>query len=95
MAKKSNIDPSQLSKMEVRKLNALRRSIGDELGNKAFAEWHRNKPAPAKAKPTDKTAEAIAKAVEGLISGGKFKSLPRGGYIVKRGRGRVVVERVV
>ena len=40
----------------------------------------------------NKTAEAIAGAVMGLIEDGKIKGLPRGGFTVRRGRGRVVVE---
>jgi hypothetical protein len=28
-----------------------------------------------------------------LIEGGKIKGIPRGGYVVRRGRGRVVVKR--
>jgi hypothetical protein len=92
MARSPSADRSQLSKMELRKLNALCKSIGDELGAKAFNEWRRARPAPEKAEPIDKTAEAIAEAVMKLINGGAIKSLPRGGYTIKRGRGRVVVE---
>lgn len=92
MARAHSVDTTQLSKMELRKLNALRKSIGEELGSKAFAEWRRSRPAPDKSEPVDKTADAIADAVMKLIEGGKIKSLPRGGYVVKRGRGRVVVE---
>ncbi len=80
--------------MEIRKLNALRRSIGDQLGEKAFAEWMRKRPDKAATPPVDKAAEAIADSVMTLISSGKIKSLPRNGYVVKRGRGRVVVEAV-
>ena len=46
MARNPSIDESNLTKMEARKLNALRKSIGDDLGAKAFAEWHRTRPAP-------------------------------------------------
>jgi len=92
MARNPSVDRSQLSKMELRKLNALCKSIGDELGTKAFNEWRRTRPAQQKADPVDKTAEAIAGAVMKLIERGEIKSLPRGGYTIKRGRGRVVVE---
>lgn len=94
MARNPSIDESNLTKMEARKLNALRKSIGDGLGAKAFAEWHRTRPAPtANAAPVDKVAEAIAGTVMGLIEDGKIRSLPQGGYTVRRGRGRVVVAR--
>ncbi len=92
MARKPSLDESTLTKMEVRKLNALRKSIGDDLGSRAFAEWRKSRPvASAKAAPVDKTAEAIGEAVMALIEGGTIKGLPRGGYVVRRGRGRVLV----
>ncbi len=92
MARKPSLDESNLTKMEVRKLSALRKSIGDDLGTKAFVEWHRSRPAATKAPPTDKTAKSIAEAVMGLIEDRTIKSLPRGGFTVRRGRGRVVVQ---
>ena len=92
MARKPNIDESSLTKMEVRKLNALKKFIGDDLGAKTFAEWLQTRPAPSsKGTPEDNTAEAIAEAVMGLINDGTIRGLPRGGYTVRRGRGRVVV----
>ena len=90
----TKIDESNLTKGEIRKLNALRKSIGDSLGEKAFAAWLKERPAPStKAVPVDKTAQAIAEAVMGLIEGGTIKGIPRGGYTVQRGRGRVVVSK--
>ena len=93
MARDSELDESTLTRMQIRKLNALCKSIGKELGTHAFTEWLNSRPAPAKADPADKTAETIAKAIMGLISVGKIRNLPHGGYTVKRGRGRVIVER--
>ena len=92
MPRKMNFDESSLTKMEIRKLNALRKSIGDELGAKAFKQWYETRPPTTKATPVDKTAEAIGDAIMDLMAKGKIKSLPRNGYLVKRGRGRVVVE---
>ena len=91
MARKPAIDESQLRKMELRKLNALRKSVGDAIGEQAFLDWQRSRPGPQKADSMDKTAEAIGDAIMVLLDSGKIKGLPRGGYIVKRGRGRVVV----
>ncbi|MCP4250510.1 MAG: hypothetical protein GY778_25990 [bacterium] len=48
-------------------------------------------PARKKVAPADKTADAIAATVMQLIYDGKIKGLPRRGYVVKRGRGRVIV----
>ncbi len=93
MARKPAIDESKLTKMELRKLNALRKSVGDRIGARAFTEWQRTRPAPKKAASVDRAAAAIAGAVEKLIADRKIRGLPRGGYVVKRGRGRVVVAR--
>ena len=41
----SGIDESSLSKGEIRKLKALRKSVGNEIGDKAFAEWLSSRPA--------------------------------------------------
>ncbi len=90
MARKSNLDESTLTKMQIRKLNALRKSIGDDLGTKAFTEWLSSQASKVE-EPVDKTAEAVAAAVMALISKGTIRPLPRGGYLIKRGRGRVVV----
>ena len=35
----SGIDESGLTKGQLRKLNALRKSVSDEVGEKAFADW--------------------------------------------------------
>ncbi len=91
MARRPAIDESKLTKGELRKLNALRTSVGDDIGGKAFMEWHRARPASKKAEPVDKAARAIADAIMALIDNGKIKGLPRGGYAIRRGRGRVVV----
>ena len=35
----SSIDESALTKGQLRKLNVLRKSVGPEIGERAFAEW--------------------------------------------------------
>lgn len=97
MVRTPGIDESKLTKMELRKLNALRKSVGDEIAARAFSQWLKERPARASSvgQRTDRTATAIAGAVEGLIADRTIRSIPRGGYIVKRGRGRVVVSRHV
>ncbi len=84
------IDESKLTKGQLRKLNALRKSIGDEIGERAFAEWLNSQPAPGDS-PVDKTAELIATTLWELVQKKKLK-IPRGGYLVRRGRRRVIVE---
>ena len=95
MARKPKVafDESQLSKGDVRKLNGLRKSLGEEIANKAFAEWITSQPEAVGA-VVDKNAELIAEFLIDQINKGKLQ-LPRGGYLVRRGRGRVIVERVV
>ncbi len=81
-----------LTKGELRKLNALKKSVGDKIGEKAFAQWLRNKTESATAVSRDRNAEVIADTLGKLVQDGGLK-LPRGGYLVTRGRGRVVVTR--
>ena len=84
----TTIDESALNKGQVRKLNALRKSVGADIGERAFADWLATQSAEA---PDDRNAAQVADALWPLIENGSLK-IPRGGYIVKRGRGRIVVE---
>lgn len=86
----ARIDEGALTKGQLRKLNALRKSVGDEIGERAFAEWLAAQPV-AGAPEGDPNAEAIATALWRMIEKDEVK-IPRGGYLVRRGRGRVVVE---
>ena len=91
MARKPKVafKEDQLSKGQARKLTALRKSLGDDIADKAFAEWMTSRPEPVEA--GDKNAELIAELLVEQINQGKLR-IPRGGYLVRRGRGRVVVE---
>ena len=82
------IDESALTKGQLRKLNSLRKSVGNDIGERAFAEWL---AAQAAAPPADRNADRVAEALWPLVEQGTLR-LPRGGYIVRRGRGRIVVE---
>ena len=85
------IDEGVLTKGELRKLNALRKSVGDTLGEQVFAKWlEKRRSAAGGADETDKNAEMIAEAIVGLIDE-KGLRIRRGGYLVTRGRGRVIV----
>ncbi len=81
-----------LTKGELRKLNALKRSVGVQIGEKAFVQWLRRKSKSGTAVPRDRNAEKIADTLGKLVQDSGLK-LPRGGYLVTRGRGRVVVTR--
>ena len=82
------IDESTLTKGQLRKLDALRKSVGPEIGERAFAEWLSSR---AKAEKTDRNIDAVAGALWPLVLDGKLQ-LGRGGYLVRRGRGRLIVE---
>ena len=95
MPRKASIgfNEKDLTKGQLRKLNALRHSVGEEIGTKAFAEWLTAQNGSVRAAGAiDRNAVQIAEAVEPLIKQGKV-SIPRGGYLLRRGRGRVIVER--
>ncbi len=78
----------RLTKSQMRKLLALRRSVGEDIGTKAFTQWLKMQ---GKVKEIeDKNAELIAKELVDLIKKKKV-SIPRGGYLIKRSRGRVIV----
>ena len=85
------IEEKALTKGELRKLTALRKSVGDDIGDKAFMDWLRKQPA-SMAEPDDNNAILIADTLIPLIEQNKLR-IPRGGYLVRRGRGRVIVER--
>jgi len=92
MPKKSTvkIDESVLSKGQLRKLNAVRKSFGSEIADKAFAQWLTEQPREI-AEPKDMNAALVRKTLEPMVMSNKLK-IPRGGYIVRRGRGRIIVE---
>ena len=81
------IDEKTLNKGQVRKLNTLRKSVGNEIADRAFTEWMSTQQVES----GDDNAERIAAALWPLIEQGSLR-IPRGGYLVKRGRGRIVVE---
>ena len=90
MATKSEIADIEknLTKGQLRKLKALRKSVGPAIGERAFVKWLK------KANPKgDRNADLIAEAVHAVLKK-KRLSLPRGGYLVRRVRGWVLVERV-
>lgn len=77
-----------LTKGQLRKLNALRKSVGEVIGMRAFSDWLSAQPEPGEM--ADKNAEQIVAALEPLVQSKKLR-IRRGGYLVTRGRGRVIV----
>lgn len=86
----SRIDEKNLTKGELRKLNALRKSIGPDIGDKAFIEWLSTR-SEGPASITDPNAEAIAEQLWPKVEKNEIR-IPRGGYLLRRGRGRLIVE---
>ena len=87
----ASIDAKQLTKGEICKLNALKKSIGDQLGKEAFSKWLRAKDSNS-GQAMDPNIELIEKALVPLMDRVR---IPRGGaYAVRRGRGRFIVEQV-
>ena len=83
------IDESALTKGQLRKLRALRKSVGDEIGDSAFAEWLASQGG---GKPkADANAALIVDTLWPLVQQGTL-AIPRGGYRIRRGRGRIIVE---
>ena len=84
-----HIDESTLTKGQRRKLNALRKSVGNEVGEKAFSEWLAQQDAGKG--QLDANAALIVDTLWPLVQQGTL-SIPRGGYLLRRGRGRIIVE---
>lgn len=85
-----SVDERRLTKGQLRKLETLRKQLGPEIADKAFAEWL--SATGGQQGGPDRNAEMIAEAVMDLVRRERL-NIPRGGYIVRRGRGRVIVER--
>ena len=88
-ASSKGIDEGSLTKGPLRKLTALRKSVGDEIGERTFAAWLASQGAPGK--KGDGNAATIVDTLWPLVEQGAL-AIPRGGYLVRRGRGRIIVE---
>ena len=81
------INEKTLTKGQLRKLNALRKSLGDKIADKAFAQWMKEQPAKIVTAKSDPVAEKLVNAVAGLAKD-KLFNLGRKGYVVKRAKGK-------
>ena len=88
----TKIDESTLTKGQRRKLDALRKSVGDEIGERAFATWLATQPQPVEIEE-DHDAVLIVDTLWPLIREGTL-AIPRGGYLLRRGRHRLICEPV-
>jgi len=80
------IDHSTLTKGQVRKLNALRKSVGDNIAEDAFGKWMKSQSKTPK-DVRDPVADALVAALSRLTSDKSFK-LGNKGYVVRRAKGK-------
>jgi hypothetical protein len=83
-----SIDQSTLNKGQIRKLNALRKSVGDNIADVAFGKWMKTQTKTPK-ETRDPVADALVNALSNLISDKSFK-LGTKGYVVRRAKGKGV-----
>ena len=75
-----------LPKSQVRKLNALRKSVGSNIGEEAFTKWLAAQSKVTK-EARDPVADALGSALAHLQDAKGFR-LGRRGYGVRRAKGR-------
>ena len=79
------IDETKRTKAQSRKLSALRKSVGDDLGEEVFIKWLGRQATPkAKGGPV---AVKIVEALASLENDPKFR-LGNHGYTIRRVRGK-------
>jgi len=91
------INHSTLTKGQVRKLNALRKSVGNDIADKAFKKWMKTQSKTPK-EVLDPVADALGAALDQFKDDKTF-NLGTKGYCVKRVKGKgpsgFVVQKVV
>jgi len=80
------IDYSTLTKGQVRKLNALRKSVGDGIAEDAFGKWM-NLQTKTPKEVRDPVADALVAALDQFKDDKTFR-LGTKGYVVKRSKGK-------
>jgi hypothetical protein len=80
------IDESNLTKGQVRKLDALRKSVGDDIAEDAFSKWMKIQTQTPK-DVSDPVADALVAALDEYKDDKTFR-LGLKGYVVKRSKGR-------
>ena len=85
----AKINVKALNKGHLRKLTALRKSLGPKIADEAFGDWLSQQKSSTGASE-DKNAAMIETAIAKLIKS-KGLSIPQRGYKITRGRGKVKV----
>ena len=81
-----SLDLSSLNKAQIRKLNALRKSLGTEIADNAFSKWMKTQTKESSTK-VDPVAVKIEETLSLLVQDKSF-SLGSKGYIIKRSKGK-------
>lgn len=81
------INESTLTKGQLRKLNALRKSVGDKLGKQTFEKWLKNQVTAKPVAKSDPVAEKILEALKPLEKDASIK-LGNYGYVIKKSKGK-------
>ena len=81
-----SIDQSTLTKGQIRKLNALCKSIGNDIAEDAFSKWMKTQSQTPK-EIRDPVADALVTALSNLSTDKSFK-LGAKGYVVRRAKGK-------
>ena len=81
-----SIDHSTLTKGQIRKLNALRKSVGDDIAEGAFGKWMKHQSKTPK-DVRDPVADALVAAISNLTSDKSFR-LGSTGHVVRRAKGK-------
>ena len=80
------IDQSTLTKGQIRKLNALRKSVGDDIAEDAFGKWMKTQSKTPK-EVRDPVADALVGAMDQFKDDKSFK-LGTKRYVVRRAKGK-------
>ena len=76
------IKETSLNKGQIRKLNALRKSVGVKLGEDAFGKWLKEQAKAVPKVQSDPVAEKILNAVK-FLEKDKTVKLGNRGYVIK------------
>ena len=77
---------TNLTKGQVRKLNALRKSLGPKIADPAFSKWLKTQNSDNSAVETDPVANQLERSLKSLAS--TKINLGTWGYTIKRSKGK-------
>ena len=80
------IDKSTLSKGHIRKLEALRKSLGEKIADEAFAKWLKEQESKELKSKPDITAQKLQDAVSALQD--SDINLGTYGYTIRKSKGK-------